>query len=82
MGACDETRPYRLGVGIVLVNRMGQVFAGQRIDSDQPAWQMPQGGIEEGEDPRTAAFRDSAPPISCVTPRPAGHRSTIPPFRR
>ncbi|KAF0113768.1 MAG: putative (di)nucleoside polyphosphate hydrolase [Rhodospirillaceae bacterium] len=58
MGACDETRPYRLGVGIILVNRTGQVFAGQRIDTDQPAWQMPQGGIEEGEDPRAAAFRE------------------------
>ncbi len=53
-----ETRPYRLGVGIVLVNRVGQVFVGQRIDTDPPAWQMPQGGIEEGEDPRAAALRE------------------------
>lgn len=53
-----ETRPYRLGVGIVLVNRDGKVFVGQRIDTDQPAWQMPQGGVEEGEDPRAAALRE------------------------
>jgi len=58
MTTCDEIRPYRLGVGIILVNRMGQVFAGQRINTDQPAWQMPQGGIEEGEDPRAAALRE------------------------
>ncbi|VBB68836.1 Adenosine (5')-pentaphospho-(5'')-adenosine pyrophosphohydrolase [invertebrate metagenome] len=54
----NESRPYRLGVGIILVNKVGQVFVGQRIDTDQPAWQMPQGGIEEGEDPRAAALRE------------------------
>ncbi|KAF0138268.1 MAG: rppH [Rhodospirillaceae bacterium] len=54
----DEIRPYRLGVGIILVNRRGEVFVGQRIDTSQPAWQMPQGGIEDGEDPRAAALRE------------------------
>ena len=50
--------PYRPGVGIVLMNPQGLVFAGQRIDTDADAWQMPQGGIDEGEDPMTAALRE------------------------
>jgi putative (di)nucleoside polyphosphate hydrolase len=50
--------PYRLGVGVMLLNREGRVFAGQRRDSALPAWQMPQGGIDPGEDPRAAALRE------------------------
>ena len=50
--------PYRPSVGIMLCNRLGGVFAGQRIDSSYDAWQMPQGGIEPGEDPRDAAVRE------------------------
>ena len=50
--------PYRPCAGVVLVNREGLVFAGQRIDNPGPAWQMPQGGIDPGEDPRTAALRE------------------------
>ena len=50
--------PYRLGVGVVLVNREGRVFAGQRRDSAEAAWQMPQGGIDEGEDAYKAALRE------------------------
>ena len=50
--------PYRLGVGVMLLNRDGRVFAGQRLDSAVPAWQMPQGGIDPGEDPRAAALRE------------------------
>jgi putative (di)nucleoside polyphosphate hydrolase len=50
--------PYRLGVGVMLIGRDGRVFAGQRKDSALPAWQMPQGGIDEGEDPRAAALRE------------------------
>lgn len=50
--------PYRRNVGVMLVNRAGQVFVGQRTDSDVPAWQMPQGGIDAGEDPREAALRE------------------------
>ncbi len=45
-------------MGIVLINREGLIFAGQRIDSPVPAWQMPQGGIDEGEKPREAALRE------------------------
>lgn len=49
---------YRAGVGVMLVNGGGQVFVGQRIDSSAEAWQMPQGGIDPGEDPWTAALRE------------------------
>ena len=49
--------PYRPCVGIVLTNREGLVFAGERIDTPD-AWQMPQGGIDEGETPREAALRE------------------------
>jgi putative (di)nucleoside polyphosphate hydrolase len=50
--------PYRPCVGVVLMNPQGLVFAGQRIDNPGAAWQMPQGGIDEGEKPRKAALRE------------------------
>ena len=50
--------PYRPCVGIMLCNAQGGVFAGQRLDSAQDAWQMPQGGVDQGEDPRDAALRE------------------------
>jgi putative (di)nucleoside polyphosphate hydrolase len=50
--------PYRPCVGVVLVNAAGLVFAGRRIDSPSPAWQMPQGGIDDGEKPQAAALRE------------------------
>ncbi|PZN93624.1 MAG: RNA pyrophosphohydrolase [Alphaproteobacteria bacterium] len=50
--------PYRPCVGIILVNAEGQVFVGQRLDSKLEAWQMPQGGIDPGEDPVTTALRE------------------------
>lgn len=49
--------PYRRGVGIVLINSAGLVFAGQRINMPG-AWQMPQGGIDPGETPHAAALRE------------------------
>jgi putative (di)nucleoside polyphosphate hydrolase len=49
---------YRLGVGIMLLNSRGNIFVGQRTDVNEEAWQMPQGGIEEGETPREAALRE------------------------
>ena len=51
-------RPYRLCVGICLVNNDGMIFAGKRIDNRAEAWQMPQGGIDDGEDAITACFRE------------------------
>jgi len=50
--------PYRPCVGVMLINPAGLIFAGRRIDSAAPAWQMPQGGIDRGEEPRAAALRE------------------------
>ena len=50
--------PYRPCVGVMLVNRAGGIFVGQRIDATEAAWQMPQGGIDKGEEPRAAALRE------------------------
>lgn len=50
--------PYRKGVGMMLLNKQGRVFVAKRIDMTSEAWQMPQGGIDEGEDPRVAALRE------------------------
>ncbi len=50
--------PYRPCVGVVLTNAQGRIFAGQRADMDTPAWQMPQGGVDDGEDPLDAAYRE------------------------
>src|SRR6476620_7632404 len=60
-----EDLPYRPCVGVVLINREGLVFVGRRkreagpehVD-DRHAWQMPQGGIDRGEDPYVAALRE------------------------
>lgn len=52
------TLPYRPCVGVMLIDARGLIFAGRRLDSDAPAWQMPQGGIDEGEAPETAALRE------------------------
>lgn len=49
---------YRPGVGVMLVNHDGRVFVGQRFDAVVEAWQLPQGGIDEGEEPLTAAIRE------------------------
>lgn len=48
---------YRPCVGILLVNRDGGIFVGERLDTPA-AWQMPQGGIDEGEQPVEAATRE------------------------
>lgn len=50
--------PYRPGVGVLLLNPSRNVFVGQRLDTTLEAWQMPQGGIDPGEDPATAALRE------------------------
>ena len=53
-----ERLPYRPCVGAMLVNHQSQVFVAQRNDMKSEAWQMPQGGIDDGEDPREAVFRE------------------------
>ena len=50
--------PYRLGVGMVIVNADNLVFVARRIDTTSEAWQMPQGGIDPGESPLSAAYRE------------------------
>jgi putative (di)nucleoside polyphosphate hydrolase len=51
--------PYRPCAGIMLANKNGKIFVGQRIDNpSSDAWQMPQGGIDKGEQPRDAALRE------------------------
>ena len=52
------TLPYRPCAGAMILDRNGRVFVGQRIDSTLEAWQMPQGGIDLGEDARAAAVRE------------------------
>jgi putative (di)nucleoside polyphosphate hydrolase len=60
-----EDLPYRPCVGIMVLNRQGLVWAGRRIpeenseyDGSAQLWQMPQGGIDKGEDPQEAAYRE------------------------
>ena len=50
--------PYRPCVGVFLLNAKGEAFVGQRMDRYQDAWQMPQGGVDKGEEPREAALRE------------------------
>ncbi len=50
--------PYRPAAGVMLVDRRRQVWVGQRIDSTLEAWQMPQGGLDPGEDPLDGALRE------------------------
>ncbi len=59
----SEALPYRPCVGMMVLNRAGRVFIGRRIDGPEHvdmvhAWQMPQGGIDPGEDPWPAALRE------------------------
>ena len=50
--------PLRSGVGIVVLNKENKVFVAKRIDNPKNFWQMPQGGIDEGEDFLSAAYRE------------------------
>ena len=50
--------PLRNGVGIVVLNNQNKVFVAKRIDNPKNFWQMPQGGVDEGEDFLTAAYRE------------------------
>ena len=50
--------PLRSGVGIVVLNQYNKVFVAKRIDNPKNFWQMPQGGVDHGEDFLTAAYRE------------------------
>ena len=54
----ENSDRYRRGVGVMLLNDHGKVFVGARIDNTDEAWQMPQGGIDKGEDPWDTALRE------------------------
>ena len=58
MSQAKEALPYRPCAGVMLLNADGDVFVGARIDTKLGAWQMPQGGIDDGEDAEAAAYRE------------------------
>ena len=53
-----DSLPYRPAAGVMLLNAEGKVFVAQRLDSTLEAWQMPQGGLDEGEDAEAGALRE------------------------
>ena len=50
--------PLRSGVGIIVLNKKNRIFVAKRIDNPKNFWQMPQGGIDKGEDYLSAAYRE------------------------
>ena len=50
--------PLRSGVGIIVLNKKNKIFVAKRIDNQKDFWQMPQGGVNDGEDFLTAAYRE------------------------
>lgn len=80
-----DTLPYRPCVGMMLINDRGDIFAARRKDTPD-AWQMPQGGIDPGEDAMTAALRElqeetSIPPdqVRVIAEAPDVIRYDLPP---
>ncbi len=79
--------PYRPCAGFMLVNTEGLVFVGQRIEKRAlGTWQMPQGGIDPGEDPQAAALREleeetgiTADKVEVIAPASAPMRYDLPP---
>ena len=53
-----ENLPFRSGVGIVVINKDNKVFVAKRLDNPKNFWQMPQGGVDEGENYIDAAYRE------------------------
>ena len=54
----NKKLPLRIGVGIIILNKDNEVFVGKRKDNPGDKWQMPQGGVNEGEDYITAMKRE------------------------
>lgn len=54
----NSNLPFRPGVGMMIIDKDNRVFVGRRVDSKSDAWQMPQGGIDLGETPSSAALRE------------------------
>ena len=53
-----KSLPLRNGVGIIVLNKQNKVFVAKRIDNSKNFWQMPQGGVDKGEDFLSAAYRE------------------------
>ena len=53
-----DNLPFRLSVGMMIINKQNKIFVAKRIDSKTNGWQMPQGGINLGETPSSAALRE------------------------
>jgi putative (di)nucleoside polyphosphate hydrolase len=77
---------YRRGVGVMLLNSEGKVWVGARIDNSADAWQMPQGGIDKGEEPWATALREleeetgiSTDLVERIAECPERLRYTLPP---
>jgi putative (di)nucleoside polyphosphate hydrolase len=62
-----ESKPYRQNVGIVVFNQNGEVLVGERVNV-LGGWQFPQGGIDAGEDPKTAALRELYEEVGIANP--------------
>ena len=54
----EQKLPLRIGVGIIVLNKQNKIFVGKRRDNPGDKWQMPQGGVDEGEDFITAMKRE------------------------
>ena len=54
----EQKLPLRIGVGIIVLNKQNKIFVGKRKDNPGDKWQMPQGGVDEGEDYITAMRRE------------------------
>ena len=54
----EQKLPLRIGVGIIVLNKQNKIFVGKRRDNPGDKWQMPQGGVDEGEDYITAMKRE------------------------
>jgi putative (di)nucleoside polyphosphate hydrolase len=54
----NDDHLYRLGAGVMLLNADGKVWVGRRIDNPTDSWQMPQGGLDDGEEPWAGALRE------------------------
>ena len=63
----NKQLPLRIGVGIILLNHENKVFVGKRIDNPKNFWQMPQGGIDRGENFYEAALRELKEETSIVS---------------
>jgi putative (di)nucleoside polyphosphate hydrolase len=59
----DHNLPFRPAVGMMIIDKNNRVFVGKRVESKSNGWQMPQGGIDLGETPSSAALREMAEEI-------------------